>query len=67
MKVAQTIKWTSPSVLALVVLVYVLGLVSCVTAANGVNRPPKFLLEGQSEIVLRLKEGPETPVGEFRF
>lgn len=28
------------------------------------NRPPKFLLDGhQSEIVLRLKEGPETPVG----
>lgn len=27
------------------------------------NRPPKFLLEGQSEIVLRLREGSETPVG----
>lgn len=27
------------------------------------NRPPKFLIEGQSEIVLRLKEGAETPVG----
>lgn len=30
------------------------------------NRPPKFLLEGQSEIVLRLKEGNETPIGEFK-
>lgn len=28
------------------------------------NRPPKFIIEGHSsEIVLRLKEGPETPVG----
>lgn len=27
------------------------------------NRPPKFVIEGQSEIVLRLREGPETPVG----
>lgn len=33
-------------------------------ATRGVNRPPKFLLEGQSEIVLRLKEGPETPIGK---
>lgn len=28
------------------------------------NRPPKFLLDGHSEIVLRLKEGNETPVGK---
>lgn len=28
------------------------------------NRPPRFLIEGQSEIVLRLKETPETKVGE---
>lgn len=27
------------------------------------NRPPKFVIEGQSEIVLRLREGAETPVG----
>lgn len=27
------------------------------------NRPPQFLIEGQSEIVIRLKEGPETPIG----
>lgn len=31
------------------------------------NRPPKFLLEGQSEIVLRLKEGSETPVGSVIY
>jgi len=28
------------------------------------NRPPRFLTEGHSEIVLRLKEGPDTPTGE---
>lgn len=38
------------------------AVVAASTAAA--NRPPKFLLDGQqSEIVLRLKEGPETPVG----
>lgn len=29
------------------------------------NRPPRFLIDGQTEIVLRLKEGNETPVGEL--
>lgn len=28
------------------------------------NRPPRFLINGQTEIVLRLKEGNETPVGK---
>jgi hypothetical protein len=28
------------------------------------NRPPRFLTEGHSEIVLRLKEGPDTPIGK---
>ncbi|KAH9634731.1 hypothetical protein HF086_017514 [Spodoptera exigua] len=28
------------------------------------NRPPRFLIDGQSEIVVRLKEGPDTPVVE---
>lgn len=37
-----------------------IGLVHC-------NRPPRFLIDGQSEIVLRLKEGPETPVGKSNF
>lgn len=32
------------------------------------NRPPKFRLEGKpSEIVVRLKEGPETPVGTLIY
>lgn len=30
------------------------------------NRPPKFLIDGQTEIVLRLKEGDETPIGKYR-
>lgn len=30
------------------------------------NSPPRFLIDGQTEIVVRLKEGPETPVGEYR-
>lgn len=29
------------------------------------NRPPRFLIDGQSEIVVRLKEGPDTPVGKY--
>lgn len=40
-----------------------LSSVSCMEARN--NRPPRFLIDDQhSEIVLRLKEGPDTPVGE---
>lgn len=31
------------------------------------NHPPQFLINGQTEIVVRLKEGPETPVGNYRF
>ena len=37
-----------------------LSVVSC-------NRPPRFLIDGQTEIVLRLKEGEETPVGKNIF
>lgn len=68
LKVTTTIeRRSSPAVLEFVVFLAVFGLLSHVTTALGVNRPPKFLLEGQSEIVLRLKEGPETPVGELIF
>ncbi|XP_050562023.1 cadherin-23 [Spodoptera frugiperda] len=31
------------------------------------NRPPRFLIDGQSEIVVRLKEGPDTPVGSLIY
>lgn len=44
-------------------VVCVLSVFSCVQA----NRPPRFLIDGQTEIVLRLKEGEETPVGKFKF
>lgn len=44
---------------AVIVLIYILSF--CVKSAV-CNRPPRFLLEGQSEIVLRLKEGPDTAI-----
>ncbi|CAD0199964.1 unnamed protein product [Chrysodeixis includens] len=31
------------------------------------NRPPRFFIDGQSEIVVRLKEGPDTPVGSLIY
>lgn len=31
------------------------------------NRPPRFIIEGHSEIVLRLKEGQDTPIGKTIF
>ncbi|XP_060525001.1 cadherin-23 isoform X2 [Cylas formicarius] len=31
------------------------------------NRPPRFLMDGQPEIVLRLKEGEETPIGSLLY
>ncbi|XP_063244010.1 cadherin-23 [Bacillus rossius redtenbacheri] len=36
----------------------------CGAAANGA---PRFLINGHAEIVLRLKEGPETPVGSLIY
>ncbi|KAK9884479.1 hypothetical protein WA026_007322 [Henosepilachna vigintioctopunctata] len=45
------------------VLVYVcLMLFFCNISSVQCNRPPRFLIDGQTEIVLRLKEGAETPV-----
>ncbi|KAL0831494.1 hypothetical protein ABMA28_002291 [Loxostege sticticalis] len=43
--------------------IWLLLVVQAVTA----NRPPRFLIDGQSEIVVRLKEGPETPVGSLIY
>jgi hypothetical protein len=37
-----------------------------VEATDG-NHPPKFLIDGQTEIVLRLQEGAATPVGKFQI
>ncbi|XP_011499950.1 PREDICTED: cadherin-23 [Ceratosolen solmsi marchali] len=48
----------------LLLLLLVVGAPRC----EGRNSPPRFLTErGQSEIVLRLKEGPETPVGSLIY
>jgi len=33
------------------------------TSAQHNNRPPRFMIDGQTEIVLRLKEGSATPAG----
>lgn len=43
----------------------VLWLMSVCIKCVQCNRPPRFIIEGHSEIVLRLKEGPDTPVGKF--
>ncbi|XP_068632323.1 cadherin-23 [Battus philenor] len=43
-------------------LVFVAQLISCAA-----NKPPRFLIDGRSEIVVRLKEGPETPVGSLIY
>jgi len=34
------------------------------THCSARNNPPRFLIDGQTEIVLKLKEGPETPIGK---
>ncbi|XP_044743020.1 cadherin-23, partial [Chrysoperla carnea] len=45
----------------------ILFLVCCVKNVFGNNHPPRFLIHGQTEIVLRLKEGKETPAGSLIF
>ncbi|SPP80357.1 cadherin-23 [Drosophila guanche] len=44
----------------LIVYAILMGIVDC-------NRPPRFAIDGQSEIVLRLKESPETKVGTLIY
>lgn len=34
------------------------------TYCSARNNPPRFLIDGQTEIVLRLKEESETPIGK---
>lgn len=31
---------------------------------SAANKPPQFVTDWQTEIIVRLKEGPETPIGE---
>ncbi|XP_055907178.1 cadherin-23 [Eupeodes corollae] len=40
---------------------------SCLLNGVACNRPPRFVIDGQSEIVLRLKESPETAVGTLIY
>ncbi|XP_011305109.1 cadherin-23 [Fopius arisanus] len=41
---------------------------SCLLSLSSArNHPPEFLINGQTEIVVRLKEGPETPVGTLIY
>lgn len=49
------------SVQCMLLLVFFVSVFSSVAA----NRPPRFLIDGQTEIVLRLKEGEDTPVGKL--
>uniref|UniRef100_A0AAR5PBK0 Cadherin domain-containing protein n=1 Tax=Dendroctonus ponderosae TaxID=77166 RepID=A0AAR5PBK0_DENPD len=47
-------------ILILIPLFSVISVVEC-------NRPPRFLIDGQTEIVLRLKEGNETQIGTLLY
>ncbi|XP_046962418.1 cadherin-23 isoform X2 [Vanessa cardui] len=44
----------------------VFWLLVCIQIVSA-NRPPRFLIDGRSEIVIRLKEGPDTPVGSLIY
>lgn len=47
----------------IIMLLCAVNIVNC----NERNNPPRFIIDDHhSEIVLRLKEGPETPVGKLK-
>lgn len=49
-------------IIAIILLLCAVNRVNC----NERNNPPRFIIDDHhSEIVLRLKEGPETPVGKL--
>lgn len=50
--------------LVLLVGIYLLLSATLVGSSVSGNRPPRFIIDEQTEIVIRLKEGPETPVGK---
>lgn len=59
----SSLKRLALSCFVIITLVGIISSVSCLETRN--NRPPRFLIDNQhSEIVLRLKEGPDTPVGK---
>ncbi|KAH8360154.1 hypothetical protein KR093_011089 [Drosophila rubida] len=45
----------------------ILLILSTLISGVSANRPPRFAIDGQSEIVLRLKESPETQVGSHIY
>lgn len=49
----------------LLVGVYMLLSAILVDSSVSGNRPPRFIIDEQTEIVIRLKEGPDTPAGKF--
>lgn len=56
--------WLRRAWLAALVVVAAVGVLVTPAAAN---TPPRFVLDGQSEIVIRLTEGEATPVGEYTY
>lgn len=44
-----------------------LALLGATAPLAAANTPPRFVLDGQSEIVVRLTEGEATPVGKYIF
>ncbi|XP_037731996.1 cadherin-23 [Drosophila subpulchrella] len=52
--------YISPIHIQVIILTALISLVAS-------NRPPRFAIDGQSEIVLRLKESPETKVGTLIY
>ncbi|GAB0096475.1 Cadherin [Sergentomyia squamirostris] len=49
-----------------IAIFWIFEILACFGSALG-NHPPRFLIDGHSEIVLRLKEGPDTPVGSLIY
>ncbi|XP_055377759.1 cadherin-23 isoform X2 [Condylostylus longicornis] len=62
----KKVKLKSKAYYASYVLSVLLILFINISLANA-NRPPRFVIRGQTEIVLRLKESPETPVGTLIY
>ncbi|XP_017844659.1 cadherin-23 [Drosophila busckii] len=48
-------------------LACILAIILAIVCTVSGNRPPRFAIDGQSEIVLRLKESPETKVGSHIY
>lgn len=64
-RLKRAVSWTWW--LGLLAIIWSAHLLAVVQCNQYPNRPPRFLIDGHSEIVLRLKEGPETPVGSLIY